>query len=111
MDMEQNKNCEHCGSEIRAATRRRKYCSNACRQASYRNGGTTLYSYRNTRAQTGSQPASDGLKPYIYPERVIDPHIGSNPDGSTTGVIRGDYHLDYYPDGQPKLPKCLDRRK
>src|SRR5262245_39597830 len=100
--MEQTKNCEHCGIEIRAATRRKRYCSGACRQASYRNAATDLPSYRNTPAQPHRQPASDGLK--------INPRIGSNPGGSTPGAIQGDYPLEYYPDGQPKLPKCLDRR-
>ena len=28
------------------------------------------------------------------------------------GVLEGDdYQLDYYEDGYPKLPACLDRRK
>jgi hypothetical protein len=37
---------------------------------------------------------------------------GSNPDGSTPGALQGDdYPLEYYEDGYPKLPACLDRRK
>jgi hypothetical protein len=34
-----------------------------------------------------------------------------NPHGPTPGALQGDdYQLDYYPDGYPKLPECLDRR-
>jgi hypothetical protein len=45
----------------------------------------------------------------VWPE--MDPHHGTNPDGSTPGALQGDdYPLEYYEDGFPKLPACLDRR-
>ena len=45
----------------------------------------------------------------VWPEK--DPRHGTNPDGSTPGAIQGDdYPLEYYEDGYPKLPECLDRR-
>jgi hypothetical protein len=34
-----------------------------------------------------------------------------NPHGPTLGALQGDdYPLEYYVDGYPKLPACLDRR-
>jgi len=34
-----------------------------------------------------------------------------NPHGPTPGALQGDdYPLEYYHDGYPKLPACLDRR-
>jgi hypothetical protein len=34
-----------------------------------------------------------------------------NPHGPTLGALQGDdYPLEYYEDGYPKLPACLDRR-
>jgi len=34
-----------------------------------------------------------------------------NPHGPTRGALQGDdYPLEYYEDGHPKLPACLDRR-
>ena len=41
----------------------------------------------------------------VWPERNF--HAGPIP-----GALQGDdYQLDYYPDGYPKLPACLDRRR
>ena len=45
----------------------------------------------------------------VWPEK--DPRYGTNPDGSTPGALPGNYPLEYYPDGYPKLPACLDRRR
>ena len=46
---------------------------------------------------------------YVWPDRAgIE---GLNPDGSTPGALQGDdYPLEYYEDGYPKMPACLDRR-
>ena len=53
---------------------------------------------------------SDGLLTYVYPERVSDPLLGSNPDGSTPGALQGDdYPLTYDANGYPELPACLAR--
>lgn len=49
-------------------------------------------------------PLDDGL-----PERPSAE--GLNPDGSTPGALPGIYPLEYYEDGYPKLPECLDRRR
>ena len=110
--------CCHCGDGLPCATRRRHYCSDACRQAAYRNRKPQPYLTHPKHRVTANLPSVqapiphyEGLQPYVYPERVLDPRIGSNPDGSTPGAIQGDYPLEYYEDGLPKLPACLDRRK
>jgi hypothetical protein len=102
--------CMVCGNPLTAATTRKRYCSDACRQGAYRNRTPTPTPtplYRNK----GSSAPSTGVTAHVYPERVLDPRIGSNPDGSTPGAIQGDYPLEYYEEGMPKLPACLDRRK
>jgi hypothetical protein len=70
---------------------------------------------RDQRVEDYPQRASSvsaGLTPYVYPERVIDPRLGSNPDGGTPGALSGtDYTLTYDADGDVELPACLDRRK
>jgi hypothetical protein len=57
-----------------------------------------------------SQPGGLGDGPtMVWPERPDTE--GLNFDGSTCGALQGDdYHLEYYEDGYPKLPECLDRR-
>jgi hypothetical protein len=54
---------------------------------------------------------SGGMPLYKWPEEQRNPMHGTNPDGSTPGATRGDYPLEYYDDGFPKLPACLDRRQ
>jgi hypothetical protein len=110
--------CRQCGEELPCATKRRRYCSDACRQAAYRNRKPQPYLFHPNRRVTAKLPSLqapihlyDGLRPYVYPERVLDPRIGSKPDGSTPGALQGDdYALEYYDDGYPKLSACLDRR-
>lgn len=106
--------CSFCGGELPLGTKRRTYCSDACKQAAYRNRKPQPYpTHTQPRVTAQRAPVSlyEGLKPYIYPERVLDPRIGSNPDGSTPGALQGDdYPLTYDADGYVELPDCLDRR-
>ncbi len=110
--------CQHCGEKL-CATKRKRYCSDACRQAAYRNRKPTPHSHHPQGGVTVKQPSLqpsfplyEGLKPYVYPEPMTNPSHGSNPDGSTPGALQGDdYPLTYDADGHPELPACLDRRK
>jgi hypothetical protein len=48
-------------------------------------------------------PSTADLPLYQWPE--MSTH------GPTPGALQGDdYQLEYYQDGYPKLPACLDRR-
>jgi hypothetical protein len=46
---------------------------------------------------------------YIWP--AAPRGLDDIPCGPTPGALHGDYPLEYYDDGYPKLPACLDRRK
>ena len=46
------------------------------------------------------------------PLEVVSSHETAVPDESTSKPLQGDdYQLEYYADGYPKLPACLDRRR
>ena len=46
----------------------------------------------------------------VWPARDEHPR-DEHPNGPTPGALQGDdYQLEYYADGYPKLPACLDRR-
>lgn len=66
------------------------------------------HQYRNYRYHTAPEKRLQALSaPVAAPE--------SQPQAFTTNfteVLNGDdYPLDYYDDGYPKLPACLDRRR
>jgi hypothetical protein len=71
--------CCVCGKPMSAATKRKRYCSRACQQESYRHrkATPTQTPCDDTR---GLLHGSTGLRPYAYPERVLDPRIGSEGD-------------------------------
>jgi hypothetical protein len=115
---------EYCTQECRrdAAYGRERFESGTkgprrrCIKASDNRGGTPILgSFRNGHISSietvGYKHPFGCLKPYVWPEETRNPLHGSNPDGSTPGAIQGDYPLEYYADGLPKLPACLDRRK
>jgi hypothetical protein len=77
--------CQVCGTRMDASTKRRTYCSNACRQRSYRNAATSGPDYRNTGLQQAPVPSSAGLKPYQWPEDQRHDHHGPTP-----GALQGD---------------------
>jgi hypothetical protein len=105
--------CSFCGGELPLGTKRRNYCKDACRQAAYRNRKPQPpQSYPKHRVTAPALSPGLFLRPYVYPEPVTDPRIGSNPDGSTPGALQGDdYPLTFDADGNVELPACLDRRK
>jgi hypothetical protein len=98
-------NCHYCGTPLLNAARGRpkRYCSDACR----------LLAFREARAE----PCNE-IPGHVDPCNEI-PATGTLPShrstdlqaGPTPGALQGDdYPLEYYPDGYPKLPACLDRR-
>jgi hypothetical protein len=70
-------NCENCGQSLGLATTRKKYCSSACKQWTYRNRigtPTRTASYRNTGPERPPTGSDAGLKLYIRPDYRSDPH-------------------------------------
>jgi len=84
------------------------YCSKRCRVADavsryrsdYKNQTLVIVPEKRLQAPERAATASD---------TPLGPHF--NPHGPTPGALQGDdYQLEYYADGYPKLPACLDRR-
>ena len=109
--------CSFCGGELPYGTKRRSYCKDGCRQAAYRNRKLQAFPTHPKHRVTAKLPSLkapvplyEGLQPYVYPQQLLDPRIGSNPDGSTPGALQG-APLTYDADGHVEMPTCLNRRK
>jgi hypothetical protein len=110
--------CEHCGETVERKRTAQRYCSKPC--------SVSAAVARHRAKSDGESPKEvltegdpvGGIDRSAYSAQRPAPAVpvtpsahGSNPDGSTPGALQGDdYQLDYYPDGFPKLPRCLDRR-
>jgi hypothetical protein len=106
-------NCRHCSQTFRPKRVVQRYCSTSCRKADFKWRGrlqrsvpeaspaTTLPEKRPPRLQTASSAPVGVLEKEIPPPVKLW-------DGPP---LQGDdYQLEYYEDGYPKLPACLDRR-
>jgi hypothetical protein len=99
-----------CGESFRPKREAQRFCSAKCGSADRMSRKRT----RNIKSDpTRNTPATDALTgswdgpTMVWPERPSTE--GLNPDGSTPGALQGDdVTLDFYPDGFPKLPPCLD---
>jgi hypothetical protein len=103
--------CLNCGSPLPAPKRGqpRKYCSNRCRVAAHRE---SLCVTEPAPLATHQPMRYTAPAPPLFASEAPRSHeLGSNADGSTPGALQGDYPLEYYEDGYPKLPACLDRRR
>jgi hypothetical protein len=110
-----------CGSQFKKLREDHLYCKPKCQVADavslhrkrQKTANKTHYikSTHTPVARTHYMPPKQAPMASQPLSRVTNPLHGSNPDGSTPGAIQGDYPLEYYADGLPKLPACLDRRK
>ena len=83
--MRQTVQCEVCSLTVRKKRTAQRYCSERCRNTA---------TQRRKRAKSGDVTRG-------YREAVTGP----------SAALQGDeYPLEYYEDGYPKLPVCLDRR-
>ena len=110
--------CKVCGLAVRKKRRAQKYCSAKCQDVAKK---------RRRRARTGDaiggyREAGTDQSESVDPKEVLDTDLGGQPlysapsqevrQGPTPGALQGDdYQLEYYEDGYPKLPACLDRRR
>jgi endogenous inhibitor of DNA gyrase (YacG/DUF329 family) len=104
--------CEHCGTVVRRARLAQRYCSTSCRKADLKRRGrlqrsvpeaspaTTLPEKRPPGLQTASSAPVGVL------EKEISPPVGLWDGPPLQG---DDYPLEYYDDGYPLLPACLEK--
>jgi len=106
-----------CGATFRPKRQAQRHCCSQCRvkdaMARYRSDNKNPDPTRIPRSD--NTPASEAPTPFSNGSTMVWPESpsmrGLNPDGSTPGALQGDdYGLDYFEDGYPKLPACLDRR-
>jgi len=90
--------CEKCGRVVPRLRKAQRYCSVRCRVAAH----------RDQRSVTSNAAVTAPLAPvFVAPVAVLEPI-----NGRTPGALQGDdYLLEYYADGFPILPACLDRRR
>ena len=100
-----------CGQTFRPKRLAQRYCSERCRKADFKRRGRAAKSVpRPSPAITLPEKrppalARDTPTPAAPPRR--DFQLGPTP-----GALQGDdYELEYYEDGFPRLPACLDRRR
>jgi predicted nucleic acid-binding Zn ribbon protein len=86
MPPRQTVQCEVCGLTVRKKRLAQRYCSERCRNTA---------TQRRKRTKSGDTMCG-------YREAVTGP---------STAVQGDDYPLEYYEDGYPKIPVCLDRRR
>jgi hypothetical protein len=102
-----------CGQRFAPKREKQRHCSRKCRVAlavhrhrsDYTHAIPTALPEKRLQApQTQRGGLSDGPT-MVWPER--DSQVWPTP-----GALQGDdYPLEYYEDGYPKLPECLDRRR
>jgi hypothetical protein len=103
-----------CGGLFLAKRETQAHCSSRCRDAAKkrrkRSGDKTLPPI--SVARSGDTGLSDAPSPFSDGSTVVWPVRDELLHGPTPGAFQGDgYPLEYYEDGYPKLPACLDRRR
>ena len=99
-----------CGQTFRPKRLAQRYCSTSCRKADFKRRG---------RAEKSVPEASPAIvvvekRPPALERATPPPAAPPGRDfqlGPTPGALQGDdYPLEFYKDGYPKLPACLNRR-
>ena len=100
--------CKRCGETFMPKRLAQVYCSRRCRVAD----AVARHRSDYTEALPSAVPEKrlQAVEPALTAsDESSTPYF--NPHGPTPGALQGDdYQLEYYADGYPKLPACLDRR-
>ena len=89
--------CKRCGETVKRKREAQVYCSKLCSDAAKKQRKRQ----RRTQRSGDAADRPSGEQTEYKPQK----HWAGGP-------LRGDdYPREYYPDGYPKLPRCLDRRK
>ena len=105
--------CINCGAPFRLKRKAQLYCSPACRKAAWHKANRSVATAEGVSPQRRSVAAAvdapgAALAPYVWP---CPPRGIEELNRPTPGALQGDdVQLEYYEDGYPKLPACLDRR-
>jgi hypothetical protein len=105
-------NCEHCGRAVARVREAQRYCSKRCSVAA----AVARHRQRSpVEVLTEDRPMSGTGRSAYSPQPPSStrpqPTVREFTNGPTPGALQGDdYPLEYYDDGYPKLPACLDRR-
>ena len=102
-----------CGERFLPKREAQAHCSSRCRDAvkkrRKRSGDKT--SFPIPVARSGDRGLSNAPSPLSDGSTMVWPSRDDHQIGPTPGALQGDdYQLEYYLDGYPKLPACLDRR-
>jgi hypothetical protein len=102
-----------CGKTFTKKRRKQRYCSTSCQvrdaMARHRNRQEPITSSPPVLSTT--EPITRPPAPLLGPQKAFQSAsygFGKRGDAPLQG---DDYPLEYYEDGFPKLPACLDRRK
>ena len=98
--------CRRCGEAFRPKRLMQVYCSRRCRVAD---------AVARHRSDYKNQPLTTAPEKRLQAPGASVAAPESQPQAFTTNfteILNGDdYQLEYYEDGYPKLPTCLDRRR
>ena len=106
-------NCKRCSVEFKPVRVAQIYCGRKCRVADAVARHRSDYTKPDPTpgAEKRLQGVSDSSSPLSDGSTVVWPTT-YDLHGPTPGALQGDdVTLEYYEDGYPKLPACLDRRK
>ena len=97
-----------CGQTFRPKRLAQRYCSTSCRKADFKRRGRMQKSVPEASpAIVVAEKRPPALAPPQPAPRASSYGFGKPGDPPLQG---DDYPLEYYEDGFPKLPACLDRR-
>ncbi len=92
--------CRNCGKAFAPARQNHSYCSRRCKSAAAMR--------RHRGAEKAVEPREGITATPAKEEGITAPPFTNN---FTETLMGDDYPLEYYPDGYPKLPDCLRRKK
>ena len=101
-------NCMRCSAWFEPKRFAQVYCSRRCRVADAVSRHRSDYA-RPDLTNIAEKRLQAPPPPPVASDKPSTPYF--NPHGPTPGALQGDEAtLEYYEDGYPKLPACLDRR-
>jgi hypothetical protein len=129
LDLDLNQTCQSCGDQFTPARAWQRFCSPACQERAKKrrlraeNAGTNPDPVHKPAECRDTAPSAlpaaprpavaDSQTPqsYGWDPSESDPPLTPSPLDGRLVLSGHDYELEYYDDGFPKIPACLDRRR